>query len=65
MPEYEVIVGNIGCVYRGADRSDAFNHYNAYVDLSVDGVGRAAGEPVTLMEDGEPIKEYAGTLEEE
>lgn len=63
MPTYEVIVGNIGIVYSGTDRSDAFHSYNSYVELSVDEVGRAAGESVTLMEDGEPIKEHEGAVD--
>lgn len=63
--KYEVIVGNIGVVYRGTDRSDAFHRYNAYVEMSIDEVGRAAGEPVTLMEDGEPIKEHEGAIDDD
>ena len=63
LPVYEVIVGNMGTVCRGLNRNDALNEYDVYVDHSINNFGRAAGEPVTLMEDGEPIREYAGTLE--
>ena len=55
---YEVIAGNIGTVYNGPykDRADAV--YNEYKELSKKDYGRAAGENIMILSDGEPIKEY-------
>lgn len=61
--KYEVIVGNIGVVYSGSSRDEAYHQFHAYVELSVDGVGRAAFEDVTLFLDGEPIKEHHGSID--
>ena len=58
--KYEVIVGNIGTVYSGNSKSEAVNTYNGYVDQSVGGRGRAGGEDVTMMADGEPYREHFG-----
>ena len=55
---FEVIVGNIGCVYRTSNRRDAADRYKQYVKQSKAGYGRAAGEPVTLFTDGELEKEH-------
>ena len=62
MPLYEVTVGNIGTVYRGALETTARTEFNEYVRLSKAGFGRVAGEPVTLFKDGEIIKEHAPEL---
>jgi hypothetical protein len=59
--EFEVIVGNIGTVYSGGSRSEAMKKWTTYQLQSKAGYGRAGGEDVTLMADGEPIKEYFGT----
>lgn len=64
MPTYEVIVGNIGTVLNTHNGFDAYREYQTYCGISKRNEGRAAGEPVTLMKDGEPVREYAGTLEE-
>lgn len=61
-PTYEVIVGNIGTVYRGSDSHLAYLEFYEFARLSKDGYGWAAGEPVTLLEDGEIIKEHASVL---
>ena len=63
--EYEVIVGNVGSVYAGPDKREAELRYNTYVDRSKSDRGRCAGEPVTLMCDGEISREYEGTLSTE
>ena len=55
---YEVIVGNIGRVHEGSDSYKAASIYNRYVDLSKEGYGRAAGETVTLLRDGEIVQEH-------
>lgn len=51
MSQYEVIVGNIGTVYVGSDRTKALEAYNTYVDTSTR-PGRAEGE-VSFFIDGE------------
>lgn len=58
MADYEVLVGNIGCVYKGTHGFDARVAYNTYVGQSKRGYGRAATEPVTLICDGEIVSEY-------
>lgn len=55
---YEVIVGNLGTVYSGPDRGEAFRRYRDYKSLSKRHEGRAADENVTIMRDGEPVLEY-------
>jgi hypothetical protein len=57
---YEVIVGNLGSVYAGDDEFTAWHTFNVYQLYSQRHEGRAAGESVTLMCDGEPIKEHPG-----
>lgn len=62
--EYIVNVGNIGNIeYDTKEEAEAA--YDEYVEQSMSNHGRAAGEDVTLMIDGEPVKEYFGTLGEE
>ena len=56
--DYEVIVGNVGTVYSGSDATNAETIYAGYVETSLGSVGRASGEPVTLMQDGEPVREH-------
>lgn len=58
MARYEVIVGNVGTVPVGNELSEAESVFDDYVKMSAAEIGRAAGEDVVLMEDGEPIKEY-------
>ena len=55
---YEVIVGNIGTVYSGDDMAEAKSTYESYVADSKADYGRAGGEDVTLMVDGEPDSDY-------
>lgn len=62
---YEVTIGNIGNVHTGNSLRDAQKSYSEYVNQSKAAIGKAAGESVTLWRDGEPIKEYAGTLDSE
>jgi hypothetical protein len=59
---FEVIVGNIGTVYDGASRKDANTTFNVYVELSQRQTGRAAGENVTMLIDGDIVKEFDGKL---
>jgi hypothetical protein len=65
MANWEVIVGNIGTVYSGNNPTDANDMYDEYVRQSKAGSGRAAGESVYLMEDGEPIAEHQGPADDE
>jgi len=57
-PTYELVVGNIGVVYRGPHAAIAVAEFDEYVDISKSGYGRAAGEEITLFKDGEVIKEH-------
>lgn len=58
--KYQVIVGNIGTVTDTDNKAEATGDYWDYVDLSISDYGRGGNEDVTLMEDGEPIKEHFG-----
>lgn len=62
MGSYEVIVGNIGTVYSGNSKTEAERHYREYVSQSKTGRGRAGGESVALMCEGEILKEHLGNL---
>jgi hypothetical protein len=57
---FDVIVGNIGTVYSGNDSMEANRIFDVYKQLSKDGYGRAAFEPVTLMRNNEPWIEHEG-----
>lgn len=58
--KYQVIVGNIGTVYSGSSGFDTRVNYNTYVGKSKRNEGRASGESVTLMKDGEIELEFIG-----
>jgi hypothetical protein len=57
-PYFEVVVGNVGSVYKGNDEVKANEEYDAWVKSTVLDGNRAKGEAVTLFEDGEPKKEH-------
>ena len=57
---YEVLVGNIGMVWSGSNRRDAYLQYENYTRQSGSGYGRAGNETVTLWLDGEIIREFLG-----
>jgi hypothetical protein len=57
---YTVVVGNIGTVYDGGNRRVALETFKVYKSRSIQGSGRAAGESVYLMGEGEPVKEFIG-----
>lgn len=61
--KYQVIVGNIGTVYDGDDPVAAMNNFETYKHRSDENLGRAAGETVTLMEDGEIKVEHIGWMQ--
>jgi hypothetical protein len=62
---YEVIVGNVGRVYAGPSQQDALEAAGAYIARSKASDGRAAGEPVTVLRDGEVFHEYTPAAAEE
>lgn len=60
---YQVIVGNIGTVYEGANGFTAIREYNQYIALSKSNYGRASGENVTLFKNDDIYKEFTGSIE--
>jgi hypothetical protein len=63
MPDYEVIVGNVGSVCCGRSRADALKTYRSYVESSKEHAwARCYGEDVTLFVDGEIEQEHRGHL---
>lgn len=57
---FEVVVGNIGTVYRGPLLKEALMAFGEYSRQSREGYGRASGEPVTLFKDGEEFRSHEG-----
>lgn len=55
---YEVYVGNIGRVHTGHSMKMARIAFCAYKNLSMSNRSRCSGEPVVLMQDGEPVPAY-------
>lgn len=60
MKKYQVIVGNIGEVFQGNSLKDALKRFREYRRQSKTLRGRAGGESVTLLREGEPIEWYVG-----
>ena len=58
---YTVVVGNIGIVYDGNNGRVATRIWECYKTYSLCGSGRAAGETVTLITNGEITREHIGT----
>lgn len=56
---YTVNVGNIGQVTDTNDEAEARHDFAVYVNQSKENYGRAAGEPVCLFDNGEPIEDYS------
>jgi len=54
----EVIVGNIGRTYLGDSHHEAREDYDEYVKQSRSRQGRAGGEDVTLLANGEIVEEH-------
>ena len=59
---YETVVGNIGTVYSGGCHRFAEEKFTTYVRQSKTGNGRAGGEDVTILRNGNIIAEYIGTI---
>lgn len=55
---FEVSVGNIGIVHRGADPIEARRIFDYYVSLSKMGRGRAGDETVAILNGGDLVDEY-------
>lgn len=60
MREYQVIVGNIGIVYRGTSEFEACEIFDQYAFLSAQATGRASGEDVALMMGDQILRELIG-----
>lgn len=56
--KYTVVVGNVGQVHESTSGTNAWQDFISYRALSATGMGKVGGEPVTLMGDGEIIKEH-------
>lgn len=56
--QYEVIVGNVGNVFRDSRYEGALAVYEDYVEMSTHNVGRAGGEEVVIMFRGDVVREY-------
>ena len=59
---YETVVGNVGTVYIGGCHRFAEEAFTTYVRQSKTGNGRAGGEDVTILRNGNIIAEYIGTI---
>lgn len=56
---YEVLVSNIGRVHRGTAYYEALGEYGAWIrESKSEHGGRAKGSTVTLMKNGEPMRDY-------
>lgn len=60
MNDYQVIVSNLGAVHTGHNRRLAMREFIAWCAESSESTGRASHESVTLLCDGEPIRESCG-----
>jgi hypothetical protein len=58
MDKYTVIVGNIGTVYSGNNPIEAKREFGEMKRASQAPFGRASGEPVCLMCEGEILKGF-------
>jgi hypothetical protein len=58
LPDYEVIVSNVGTVYGGPSKQMAEKTYYDYIEISRSGRGRAGGEEVSLLVDGAFVDGY-------
>lgn len=55
--KYQVVVGNLGTVTDTDCREAAVSNFRDYLSLARSPYGRAAGESVVLMHDGEVVLE--------
>lgn len=59
--KYDVVVGNIGYVVTDGSKREALAAYNEYIWQSKLSLGRASGEDVTILKNGEIFKQYMGS----
>lgn len=57
-PVYTVTVSGVGIVRTMRDRKEALDEFRAYKAMSINSVGRIAGQSVTLEHDGATVEEY-------
>ena len=62
---WSVHVGNLGTVYDGESEEEAREAFDDYVELSDNGHGRVANEPVTLCRDGDEVAGYSPGFDDE
>jgi hypothetical protein len=60
----EVAVGNVGTVYSGKNMRQARKIFREYKEISEIGSGRAGGEDVSLLCDGDEVEFHQGTQED-
>jgi hypothetical protein len=60
MSDYQVIVSNLGAVHTGRNKRAAMREFLAWCEQSSEDNSRASHESVTLMRDGEPMRESRG-----
>lgn len=60
MSIWEITVSNIGVVYRSENGAEAFREFGEWKRLSESDFGRASGESVSLLRDGEIYFDHAG-----
>ncbi len=61
--KYSVVVGRVGKVYDGFDRSEALEAFDTYVKFSKSSKGLALGQPVEMLCNGNRVKKYARKVE--
>ena len=62
---YSIHVDNVGTVDTFKSRKEAVKEYLIWMEESSKPYGRASGESVYLLRNGEPVCEYIGTMEVE
>ena len=55
----EVIVGKIGVIYRGENAYEAEEVFKEYCLISLAKLGRASGEDVDWLKDGEEYRHFS------
>lgn len=60
---FEVVVGDIGSVYRGADEAEAESLFKIYAALSAEGASRAGDQSVVLLRDGDVERSFVGAAD--
>ena len=61
--KHQLIVGNIGSVLVTESRSEALKTFAEYYHQSLASGGRASGESITWLVDGEPVVEFVGEFD--